>query len=193
MSDPQIDPPVSPAGGSFAFYEDEHRLDQYLKHRHQQVTSPNLVMEDPAFMRVAGKLGGQRVLDLGCGDGTFATQCIEQGCDSYLGIDGASGMIERARVRCSDPRAQFAVVDMATFEPPQSGFDLVSSRLALHYLADLGPTLRAARRALAPDGRFIATVLHPVLTSGPTTSAGQRQTLEVDDDFSPRCIARAGC
>lgn len=185
MSDQQDGPPDSPAGGSFKFYEDEHRLDHYLKHRHQAVTSPNLVMEDPAFMAAIGDLAGKRVLDLGCGDGAFGAQCVEQDCASYLGIDGASGMIERAQQRCPDQRAHFEVADMATFTPQPDSVDLVASRLALHYLDDLSPTLSAARSALTTGGRLVVSVLHPVLTSGPTTPAGQRQDQIVDDYFSP--------
>lgn len=185
MTDRRNDPPESPAGGSFSFYDDEHRLDQYLKHRHQAVSSPNLVMEDPAFRDTTGDVTGQRILDLGCGDGAFGIQCIDEGCDSFLGIDASAGMIERARKRRSHDSLRFEVADAASYQPATAAYDLVTSRLALHYLADLGPPLDAARSALDLGGRLVVSVLHPVLTSGPTTPAGQRQDLVVDNYFSP--------
>ncbi len=165
------------------FYEDNHRLDQYLSHRHRPVASPNLVMEEPAFLAAVGSLAGRRVLDLGCGDGNFGRHCAAAGCTSYLGVDGAAGMIERARAQAGTVE-QYEVADMATFEPQADAYDVVASRLALHYLDDLGHVLAGARAALVDDGIFAATVLHPVLTSGPSAPSGQRQTIEVDDYFS---------
>ncbi len=170
-------------GGSF--YDKDPLLDQYLKHRHRAVSSPNLVMEEPAFLRHVGDLKAKRVLDLGCGDGNFGRHCLAAGCDSYLGVDGSIGMIERAKRALENDQVRFEVADLEDFAGSEGAFDLVASRLALHYVADLEPVLTNARDALAPDGRLVVTVLHPVLTAGSNPPDGPRESQVVDNYFSP--------
>lgn len=99
-----------------AFYDDPNLLDAYLEHRHASVSSPNLVMEDPAFMAEVGDLAGQRVLDLGCGDGTFARQCVDAGARSFVGVDGSHRMIERANEAVGSERVRFLVADLEELE-----------------------------------------------------------------------------
>ena len=57
--------------------------------------------------------------------------------------------------------------------------------MALHYVADLGGALRACRACLAPGGRLVFTVVHPVITSHDAreSSAEPRQNWVVDDYF----------
>jgi SAM-dependent methyltransferase len=51
------------------------------------------------------------------------------------------------------------------WEFPSQAFDLVVSRLALHYLADLDTLCVNVHDSLVPGGRFICSVEHPVITS----------------------------
>lgn len=180
-------------GGSF--YDEPGVLDDYLAHRHRAVRSPNLVMEQPAFLRAAGDLGRARILDLGCGDGAFGRLAADQGCSHYLGVDGSAGMVERARHDLADlvDGGAFRIVhadleDLETLTEVRSNgpYDLIASRMALHYVADLVAVLRPARELLAPGGRLVASVVHPVITStvdpGPDRA---RTTWTVDDYFRP--------
>ncbi len=140
-------------------------------------------MEEPAFMAEAGDLAGRRILDLGCGDGTFGQRCLDAGASSYRGLDGSRLMIERANDTVVDDRASFAVADLEDFAPLADPVDLVSSRMALHYLASVEPVFAAARSSLEPGGRIVVTVLHPVISAGNKPSDGPRQTQEVDRYF----------
>lgn len=63
--------------------------------------------------------------------------------------------------------------------------DLVVSRLALHYVDDLAPVFNRVHRALAPGGRLVFTVAHPVLTAARLQPSGPRSSLVVDDYFTP--------
>jgi SAM-dependent methyltransferase len=59
-------------------------------------------------------------------------------------------------------------VEEATIEAwtyPTEAFDLVISRLALHYIDDIDATFRKVLGALRAGGRFVFSVEHPVLTS----------------------------
>jgi trans-aconitate methyltransferase len=62
-----------------------------------------------------------RVLDLGCGTGATTAACLEAlGPQAeILGVDAASAMVEVARARIDDPRAQFVVARTAAHLPPE--------------------------------------------------------------------------
>lgn len=178
-----------PRGG--AFYDDPRVLDEYLSHRHAAITSPNLVMEEPAFLAEAGDLTGLRILDLGCGDGSFGLMAYERGCVAYTGIDGSSMMVDRARKALATTTASVLHHDIEDVEILLDSenerfgqrFDLVTSRMALHYIDDLSPVLRGVHGALGPGGRFVMSVVHPVISSFDNNDSGPRTTWTVDNYF----------
>lgn len=167
------------------FYEDPELLDAYLSHRRAAVTSPSLVMEDPAFRSEAGDLAGLHILDLGCGDGTFAKACVAAGCQRYVGVDGSQGMVSRARDNAPFTNVEFRLAELEYYEPEVDSFDLVVSRMALHYVRDLKPVFARVRRSIRGIGRLIFSVAHPVITSGNEAAEGPRQSQVVDNYFSP--------
>ena len=167
------------------FYEETQAVEAYLTHRHAEVWSPNLVMEEPAFEAEAGDVSGLRILDLGCGDGSFAATCVREGCSSYVGVDSSEEMLRRATESVGGPAVEFVRASIEAYQPPLEAFDLVSSRMALHYVEDPVPVFAAIHRALVPGGRFVGSVIHPVITAGHQTQEGRRQTQVVDDYFSP--------
>ena len=175
----------SDAAAGRRFYEDGEAVETYLAHRHAEVRSPNLVMEEPAFAAEVGDLAGLRILDLGCGDGTFAATCSRRGCSSFVGVDSSEEMLRRATGLAGGPDVEFVHDSIEAFQPPPEAFDLVTSRMALHYVEDLAPVLAAVRRALVPGGRFVWSVVHPVITAGNHAPRGPRQTQVVDNYFSP--------
>lgn len=141
-------------------------------------------MEEPAFLREAGNLAGLRILDLGCGDGSFGLTAYGSGCRAYTGVDGSSMMADRARTALADTSAEILLRDIEDLELDQR-FDLVAARMALHYVDDLGPVLRSIRTMLAPGGRFVMSVVHPVITSHDNQVDGPRTTWTVDNYFEP--------
>lgn len=140
-------------------------------------------MEDPAFRRAAGELAGLRILDLGCGDGTFGAACAEAGCASYLGVDGSEQMIDRATASVTNPVVRFECQDIEDYEAPPRSFDLIVSRMALHYVCDLGPVLQMARQGADAGGRPIFTVVHPVITAANREPDGPRRSQVVEGYF----------
>ncbi|MEU0563892.1 class I SAM-dependent methyltransferase [Nonomuraea sp. NPDC005983] len=73
-----------------------------------------------------------------------------------------------------DPKMIFAA---------SGAFDLVVSRLALHYVDDVEAVLAACHACLAPGGRVVFTVVHPVLTSHDAGTQAARTNWVVDDYF----------
>jgi SAM-dependent methyltransferase len=93
---------------------------------------------------------GERILDLGCGDGALTRKLVEQGCRA-LGIDSSPDMIKAARALGLDASVQNAY-EMDFREE----FDAVFSNAVLHWLKDADRVIGNVYRALRPGGRFVA-------------------------------------
>ena len=59
---------------------------------------------------------GKRVLDVACGTGVLIGDYLERGVESVTGIDISREMIERARLKFTDGRAEFICCDAEEFE-----------------------------------------------------------------------------
>lgn len=171
-------------GGSY--YDDPDVFERYT--RHYDVCgvspfSPNYVMEEPAVLAEVGDPTGRRVLDLGCGDAGLGQQLLAAGAASYGGIDGSHNMVQRARERLDGTTGHVELGDLEEFTAPADSADIVICRLAMHYVQDINPVLAAVSRCLAPGGRFVMTVVHPVITSYDNRPDGPRTAWTVDDYF----------
>jgi trans-aconitate methyltransferase len=93
---------------------------------------------------------GERILDLGCGDGVLTQKLAELGCD-VVGVDASAALVGRARELGLDAR----VADGQRLEFAAE-FDAVFSNAALHWMADPDRVIRGVHRALRPGGRFVA-------------------------------------
>jgi ubiquinone/menaquinone biosynthesis C-methylase UbiE len=140
-------------------------------------------MEAPAVREAIGDVTGLRVVDLGCGDGSFASELLAAGCLDYVGVDGSALMIDIASQRPVEG-ARFAVADIEDCELPD-GVDLVTARMVLHYVADLDRVLARVARALNEGGRLVFSVVHPVITSHNAGTDSPRTTWTVDHYFEP--------
>ena len=91
---------------------------------------------------------GERILDVGCGEGTLTRKIAERGA-TVLGVDNSPEMIAAARSRGVDA-VLLDVADM-TFS---SEFDAAFSNATLHWVLEKEQAARAIFRALEPGGRF---------------------------------------
>ncbi|MCF3103215.1 class I SAM-dependent methyltransferase [Streptomyces roseoverticillatus] len=113
--------------------------------------------------RLPELLAGQRVLDLGCGEGIIARAVAARGA-CVLGIDPSPRMIEHARdVERSRPSgAAFSVDDGCTLATVGTGsVEWVTAGLSLNNVPDLDAALAAVRRVLVPGGFLVFTIPHP--------------------------------
>lgn len=161
--------------------------ERYTARRHSGASSPNTVMEEPALLAELGDVAGLDVLDLGCGDADLGRVVLAAGGRSYLGVDGSEAMAERARTTLRGTPGRVVHADMASFTAQPHSADLVVSRMALHYLAELPPVLASVRTWLRPGGRVVFTVPHPVLTCHDAAkgTSGPRGDWVVDRYFEP--------
>ncbi len=93
---------------------------------------------------------GERILDLGCGDGILTEKLVALGA-KVIGVDNSPDMIAAARRRGIDARIMDA--RSLTFA---SEFDAVFSNAALHWVKDdPDAPVVGAFRALVSGGRFV--------------------------------------
>lgn len=167
------------------FYDDPVIHDEYMARR-QRAESANTLLERPIFYEMLGDPRGLRVLDLGCGDAQFGRELLELGCQSYVGVDGSRKMVERATETLRGTSGEVLQGTIEEMELAPEQFDLVVSRLALHYIADLTPTFLQVHRCLSTGGRFLFSVEHPVITScnASLEASARRGAWLVDDYFA---------
>lgn len=123
----------------------------------------NAYYDRPAMLGLIGPMAGLRVIDLGCGHGSYVEAALQQGATHVVGIDGSSQMCQIARERTGG-RAEILCADLARpldMLAPAS-FDLVISALALHHLADWGHVMGEIHRILCPGGRLVFSIGHPI-------------------------------
>jgi SAM-dependent methyltransferase len=97
---------------------------------------------------------GERVLDLGCGDGALTVDLAARGA-AVVGVDVDASMVAAVRERGIDARlgdGQSFTAAVADATP----FDAVFSNAALHWMPDAAAVLRQIRTVLRPGGRFVA-------------------------------------
>jgi SAM-dependent methyltransferase len=93
---------------------------------------------------------GQRILDLGCGDGALTQRIAETGA-SVVGADTSAELLQAARERGLD--AVEIDGQAMTF---RAEFDAVFSNAALHWMTNPEAVLAGVAAALKPGGRLVA-------------------------------------
>lgn len=95
-------------------------------------------------------LPGERILDLGCGDGYLTARIAAIGA-RVIGVDSSAELIAAACDTGIDAR----VMDGRQLDF-NAEFDAVFSNAALHWMREAGDVVQGVRRALKADGRFVA-------------------------------------
>jgi SAM-dependent methyltransferase len=92
---------------------------------------------------------GERILDLGCGDGVLTEALRSMGC-RVVGVDASPAQVEAARRRGLE--AHVADGERLDFH---AEFDAVFSNAALHWMKNPDAVIAGVREALKPQGRFV--------------------------------------
>lgn len=92
---------------------------------------------------------GERILDLGCGDGTLAAKIEGLGA-KVVGVDASPEMVRAARARGIE--AYVMSGDALTFN---GEFDAVFSNAALHWMTNYRRVIEGVNASLKPGGRFV--------------------------------------
>lgn len=105
--------------------------------------------------------GASRIVELGCGTGNLTLQLAATFPDATLTVvDAAAEMVAvtRQRLDATAPavaaRSSFITARFEDLELAGASFDLATSALALHHVADKLPVYQAVHRLLTGGGRF---------------------------------------
>ena len=166
-------------------YNDDQFLKNYITRRNRE-ESPNNIIEKPILLEMIGEVQGKKVLDLGCGDAKFGVELLQKGCISYDGVEGSENMAKEATKTLNGTEGKVHLSSIETWNFQTGNYDLVVSRLALHYLAELKDIFQETHKSLGSNGRFIFSVQHPVLTSSIKSAAASSSKTDwiVDDYFN---------
>lgn len=110
---------------------------------------------ETALMRGLEQRGARRanrLLDLGCGDGTNLIW-LERFGEAIYGSDYNMLRLERARRRC--PMATLFLADLLDYPAKDGAFDVIFFNHVIEHIKDDVAALRAVRRLLAPGGLLV--------------------------------------
>jgi len=98
-----------------------------------------------------GAQPGERLLDVGCGDGQLTARIGEMGAN-VCGVDASPAMVAAARTRGIS--ADEAGAEKLPYA--DASFDAVFSNTALHWIREQDAMMAEVHRVLRPGGRFVA-------------------------------------
>jgi SAM-dependent methyltransferase len=132
-------------------FEQSHGWHVRFKHVFE---SPNTLAQERVFSElIRGGSAGRRVLEIGCGDGSYARELLDAGAAYVRGVDISEKFIAMARLRAVPGRLEFVTADAS--QPVGDCFDLVFGRAILHHL-DYQPVLqRLYDTNLSPGGLMV--------------------------------------
>jgi 2-polyprenyl-3-methyl-5-hydroxy-6-metoxy-1,4-benzoquinol methylase len=120
-------------------------------------------------LRLAQQFAGKRLLDYGCGDGTFLAMLMKD--QSYapgraVGVEVHQSTVDDCRSRFgSVPKLDFICVDELSGAAHRASYDAVFCMEVLEHVVGLEPILDRLEATLAPSGRLVVSV--PVETGLP--------------------------
>jgi len=117
-------------------------------------------IEQGLVLELAKPLDGRRVLDVGCGDGTYAVAAAERGAE-VTGVDASGSMLGAARTQAVERGVPLELcrADATSLPFAEGSFDVVIAVTVLCFIATPERALREIARVLAPSGRLVLGAL----------------------------------
>lgn len=146
----------------------ERSLDVWENFQERGLDYSRDLVHGPALLRAIGEVRGLRVLDVGCGQGRFTRELARRG-PLVTGVDWSRGMIRIARrhERETPLGIRYRHLDAREIGNgwPGGSFDRVVACMSFMDMPGLPQVLRGAHRLLAPEGRLVFSVSHPLNTA----------------------------
>ena len=145
--------------------------------------TPNDLIEIPAMKRLIGNVKGKKLLDAGCGFGSYSIYCARKGA-AVTAVDISETMIQIAKQEAAkvDARIDFRVQDATCLEGIPSGiFDIVISSITVCFNIPL--YFKEIARVLKPMGTFCFSEVHPILGGGRKVGEGKDSVWLLDHYF----------
>jgi SAM-dependent methyltransferase len=143
---------------------------------------------EPVVDELLGDVSGKRVLDAGCGDGTYSRRLNSLGA-IVTGIDGSVQMISIAERFPARPALGFAVADLTTKLPfSDDYYDVVLANMVLMDIPRIDVAIAEFARLLVDGGRLVFSITHPCFFpyDWVTDEKGDKAHKEISDYLTPK-------
>ncbi|MCX7001609.1 MAG: class I SAM-dependent methyltransferase [Candidatus Sumerlaeota bacterium] len=120
----------------------------------------------PETLKLLEPIQGQRILDIGCGNGNFSRRLARVGL-IVVAFDFSEKMIQNAIKRSQEMPSNptYIVLDATDAQKLQAlgkeMFDSAVANMSLMDMSDIYPLACALQTVLKPGGRFVFSVMHP--------------------------------
>jgi len=123
---------------------------------HEQFTHPPIDFAEWVLSNYQWR-GGERVLDVGCGNGKYYYPMLYKAPDEglpieYHGLDLSRGMLTSHPMY---PTSRLTVADLERLPYANGTFDVVMANHVLHHVHNLMHSVQELKRVLKPDGVLI--------------------------------------
>lgn len=122
-----------------------------------------IAVEEPLVRGLLQDVRGSRIADVGCGTGRHAIPLSSAGArmDAY---DFSEGMLSRARIKPGAELVNWIEHDITRQLPcADASYDRVLSALVIDHIENLAGFFAELHRICRPDGRIVASVVHPAM------------------------------
>jgi SAM-dependent methyltransferase len=117
-----------------------------------------------AYNYLLERVGGKRVLDLGCGEG-YGADLLASHAAEVVGVDLAPEAIYHARSTYRRPNLRFLYGDIYDLQLEDNSFDVVCSLQVIEHLHQPERFMEEARRVLKPGGICVITTPNRLIIS----------------------------
>jgi predicted TPR repeat methyltransferase len=118
-------------------------------------------LDTKSTIETLNKFDFSKVIELGCGTGKNTNYLLKK-ADKIIGLDFSQEMLNKAKAKIQDERAEFQKVDLtAEWNIENDYADLITCSLVLEHIKDLDFVFNQANKKLKNDGIFFISELHP--------------------------------
>jgi ubiquinone/menaquinone biosynthesis C-methylase UbiE len=121
----------------------------------------------PRMLLLVGTVDGRRVLDLGCGEGSYSRALVRRGAH-VTGIDGSPRLVAIARQRAAAAGLDIdhRCVNASALDGIAAGsFDLIVASMVFMNVEDYDGAILEAYRVLGSGGALCMSITHPCFSA----------------------------
>lgn len=145
-------------------FDNQKFFDAYTELR-QTDDNYNVLLEQPAMMKLIPDLEGKSVIDIGCGYGHNCLDFVRRGAQRIVGVDISKKMLEAAKKYSSDEKIEYINLDMSRLDEVNESFDFAYSSLAFHYAENFEKLAFDVYEHLNAGGELLFSQEHPFTTA----------------------------